>query len=109
VHGEGHSHANAFTDFHGSTREGLAVTDRRGMLKAGMAGLSLPGLLEARAQAKQAGRKMGDNKSVILLWMCGGPSHIDTLDPKPDLPQNKRGPFSTIPTTLPGVHVCEHL
>ena len=112
VHGRGHSHASAFTDFHGSTREGLAVTDRRGMLKAGlagMAGLSLPGLLEARAQAKQAGRKMSGNKSVILLWMCGGPSHIDTLDPKPDLPQNKRGPFSTIHTTLPGVHVCEHL
>jgi len=82
------------------------------MLKAGvagMAGLSLPGLLEARAQAKQSGRKIGGHKSVILLWMCGGPSHIDTLDPKPYLPENKRGPFSTIPTTLPGVHVCEHL
>ena len=112
VQGWGHSHANAFTDFHGSTREGLAVTDRRGMLKAGlagMAGLSLPGLLQARAQARRSGKSMGGHKSVILLWMCGGPSHIDTLDPKPHLPQNKRGPFSTIPTTLPGVHVCEHL
>ena len=112
AHGIGHSHANAFADFHGTTREGLAVTDRRGMLKAGlagMAGLSLPSLLKARAEAKQAGRKMGGHKSVILLWMCGGPSHIDTLDPKPHLPENKRGPFSTIPTTLPGVHVCEHL
>lgn len=112
AHGKGHSHVNAFTDYHGTTREGLTVTDRRGMLKAGMAGmagLSLPGLLQARAHAKQVGRKVGGNKSVILLWMCGGPSHIDTLDPKPHLTENKRGPFSTIPTTLPGVHVCEHL
>jgi len=111
-HDQGQSHAHAFRNFHGTTREGLAVTDRRGMLKtglAGVAGLSLPALLQMRAQAKQAGRSVGGHKSVILLWMCGGPSHIDTLDPKPNLPENKRGPFSTIPTTLPGVHVCEHL
>ncbi len=111
-HDQGQLHAHAFRNFHGTTREGLAVTDRRGMLKtglAGMAGLTLPALLQMRAQAKQAGRSVGGHKSVILLWMCGGPSHIDTLDPKPHLPENKRGPFSTIPTTLPGVHVCEHL
>jgi hypothetical protein len=110
--GNDHTHAHAFMDYHGTAREGLAVTDRRGMLKAGlagMAGLSLPGLLQARAQAKESGRKMGGNKAVILLWMAGGPSHIDTIDPKPDLTEDKRGPFSSIPTTLPGVHVCEHL
>ena len=108
----GHKHANAFGDFHGTSREGVALTDRRGMIKAGMAGmagLSLPGLLQAREVARKTGRPMGGHKSVILLWMCGGPSHIDTLDPKPHLPENRRGPFATIPTTLPGVHVCEHL
>jgi hypothetical protein len=107
-HGKGH----AFTNFHGSEREGLAVVDRRGMIKAGLAGmasLSLPDLLRARDLAKRNGRSLGGNKSVILLWMCGGPSHIDTLDPKPDQPDNNRGPFSTIPTTHPGVRVCEHL
>ena len=110
IEGQGKSHA--FTNFHGRTREGLTAFSRRGMLKAGlagMAGLSLPDLLRFRAEAAQAGRPMGNRKAVILLWMAGGPSHIDTLDPKPDQPSIKRGPFGTIPTTLPGVHVCEHL
>lgn len=110
--GQTHSHANAFSDFHGTLREGVALTDRRGMIKAGMAGmagLSLPGLLQAREFAKKSGSSVGSHKSVILLWMAGGPSHIDTLDPKPYLPENRRGPFGSIPTTLPGVHVCEHL
>ena len=48
-------------------------------------------------------------KSVIFLFMYGGPSHIDTLDPKPHQPDNNRGPFLTIPTTHPGIRVCEHL
>jgi len=48
-------------------------------------------------------------KSVILLWMTGGPSQIDTWDPKPDRPLENRGPFGTIPTRLPGVRICEHL
>ena len=48
-------------------------------------------------------------KSVISLFMHGGPSHIDMWDPKPDAPEEIRGPFGHIPTKLPGVHVCEHL
>jgi hypothetical protein len=52
---------------------------------------------------------MSGRKSVILLWMAGGPSHIDTWDPKPDRPFNNRGPFSPIRTQLPGVQICEHL
>src|SRR5687767_6580319 len=90
-------HANhAFAGFHGRSREGLAVISRRGMLKAGLAGiagLSLPELLRTRAEAAKAGRSMKSEKSVILLWMAGGPSHIDTWDPKPDRPLQNRGPF----------------
>jgi hypothetical protein len=60
------------------------------MLKAGLAGiagLSLPELLRSRARAAETGRQpMNSRKSVILLWMAGGPSHVDTLDPKPDRP-----------------------
>ncbi len=48
-------------------------------------------------------------KSVILLWMTGGPSHIDTWDPKPERPFNNRGPFSPIATAVPGIDICEHL
>jgi len=90
-------------------REGLVIPSRRNFLKASMAGLgglSLPGLLASEARAAP-GKASG--KSVILLWMAGGPSHIDTLDPKPGRPRENRGPFGVIRTRLPGVQVCEHL
>jgi hypothetical protein len=86
------------------------------MLKAsfaGLAGLSLPGLLARRAAAvespPQGAETAPAGKSVILLWMTGGPSHIDTLDVKSDAPREIRGPFGTIETRLPGVRVCEYL
>ena len=103
---------HAFADFHGRRREGLTWFDRRGMLKAGLAGLaglSLPALLRARAEAATAGRAMRSGKSCILLWMAGGPSHLDTWDPKPDRPLVNRGPFGVTQTKLPGVLLCEHL
>src|SRR5262245_53831291 len=102
---------HAFANFHGRTREGLTVVARRGMLKAslaGIAGLSLPGLLRSRAEAAAAGKGKSP-KSCILLWMAGGPSHIDTWDSKPDRPENNRGPFGVTQTKLPGVVICEHL
>jgi hypothetical protein len=104
--------AHAFTDYHGTTREGLTLVDRRSMLKAGLAGiagLSLPALLQTRAAAAATGKKTRSPKSVILLWMTGGPSHIDTWDSKPDRPENNRGPFGVTQTRLPGVVICEHL
>jgi Protein of unknown function (DUF1501) len=103
---------HAFENFYGRDREGLALVSRRGMLKAGLAGiagLTLPDLLEARLHAADSGEAMKSRRSVILLWMAGGPSHIDTLDPKPDRPYQNRGPFGVISTKLPGVLVCEHL
>jgi hypothetical protein len=48
-------------------------------------------------------------KNVILLFLYGAASQLDTLDPKPEAPQDIRGPFGTIATRLPGVRVCEHL
>ncbi len=101
-----HTHPHAFGFLNASDREGLTLS-RRNLLKAGLAGfggLTLPGLLAARdsGNRKQA-------KSVILLWMAGGPSQIDTLDPKPDRPPENRGPFGVTKTKLPGVLVCEHL
>ncbi len=108
----GHAQAHAFANFNARDREGLVVADRRGMLKAGLAGiagLTLPGLLKARDVAADAGRPVSGGKSVILLWMAGGPSHIDMWDPKPDRPYENRGPFGVTSTKLPGVHICEHL
>ncbi|MBX7166692.1 MAG: DUF1501 domain-containing protein [Pirellulales bacterium] len=107
THGE-----HAFTALNPRVREGLVCYGRRSVLKAslaGLAGLSVPGLLRQRAEAWAAGRPAASTKSVILLWMTGGPSHIDTWDLKPDAPAEIRGPFGTIPSALPGVRLCEYL
>ena len=48
-------------------------------------------------------------KSTILFFLCGGHSHIDTFDPKPNAPAEYRGPFETIQTSAPGLFVSEHL
>lgn len=90
----------------------MNVYGRRSVLKAGLAGLagiSAPRLLQMRADAAANGKGMAGNKAVILIWMTGGPSHIDTWDVKPDMPSEIRGPFKDIPTRLPGVHICEFL
>ena len=107
-----HTKNHAFIDLNARLREGMALCNRRGMLKAslaGMAGLSLPQLLAKRAKAVAAGQAMSSRKSVILLWLAGGPSHLDTWDPKPTRPYENRGPFGVTQTALPGVHFCEHL
>ena len=109
-----HTHAakHAFHFLNAREREGLALVSRRGVLKAGlagMAGLSFADLLRMRSRAAAADRPMPSGKSVILLWMTGGPSHIDTWDVKPDAPPEIRGPFGTIRTKLPGIRLCEYL
>ena len=101
---------HAFTNFNPRTREGLVLHGRRNFLKAslaGIAGLTVPRLLQSRAEA--AGQAPRTNKSVILLWMAGGPSHIDMWDMKPTRPLENRGPFSPISTRVPGVQICEYL
>src|SRR5437762_4775541 len=103
--------AHAFANYHGRAREGVMLVGRRGMLKAslsGIAGLSLAELLRSR-DAMAASGQSTKPKSCILLWMAGGPSHIDTWDSKPDRPENNRGPFGVTQTNLPGVVICEHL
>jgi uncharacterized protein (DUF1501 family) len=107
-----HRHAHAFASIHDPNSVGLTLRSRRNFLKVGLqglAGLSVPLLLRREAAAAAARRNSPRKKSVILLWMAGGPSHIDTWDPKPDRPYENRGPFGTIATRLPGVRLCEHL
>src|SRR5215212_8947417 len=79
---------------------------RRAFLQVGASsvlGLSLADLLKQRAH----GANLGSAKSVVLLWLWGGPSQLDTFDPKPNAPIEYRGPFGTIPTRTPGVRFCE--
>ena len=82
---------------------------RRDVLRAGGAGLlgtSLPGLLAA----EQAGLvETPRAKSVIFLFLFGGPSQLETFDPKPDAPSKIRGPFQPIATRTPDLRVSEHL
>src|SRR6267142_2319393 len=107
-----HRQQHAFVHFNAREPEGIRFVSRRSTLKAGIAGiagLSLPTLLQAQDDTAAAGRKVSRHKSVILLWMTGGPSHIDTWDVKPDAPPEIRGPFGTIATQLPGVRLCEYL
>ncbi len=85
---------------------------RRSFLKAGflgLAGLSLPDLLRARAAAEATGLRPPDDLSVILVWLDGGPPQHETYDPKPDAPNEFRGPLKPIDTVVPGVQVSELL
>lgn len=87
---------------------------RRELLRAGTRaglGLSLSGLLRARwaAAAQGASGAAPAIRSCIVLFWYGGPSHLDTFDPKPKAPSDVRGEFRPIATRAPGVHICEHL
>ncbi len=81
---------------------------RRSFLQLGA--LTLAGLTGADLTTSQAAHAAGDRPlqtSVILLWMAGSPSHIDTYDLKPNAPAEVRGPFQPIATNLPGLEVCD--
>src|SRR5579862_1681963 len=88
---------------------------RRELLRIGgsaMLGLLLPEFLamEARADKSDATKNsggFGTAKSVILLYLQGGPSHIDIWDPKPDAPANVRGEFHPIKTNVAGIQLAE--
>ncbi len=86
--------------------------DRRSFLKTGVlgaSGLSLAQLLRVEAQASTAPTTSGRKPSVIILWMRGGPSHIDMWDTKPDAPVEFRGEFGTMPTKVPGITLTDML
>src|SRR5436190_1165198 len=72
---------------------------------AGLAGITLPELLRHSASAgtpRQGG-------ALLVVWLHGGASHLETYDPKPDAPSEYRGPFKAVQTRVPGMRVCELL
>ena len=78
---------------------------RRAFLQAGGAGLcGLPGFASA---APQSGAPRA--KSVLFVYLFGGPSQLETFDMKPDAPSHIRGPFQPIAARTPGLRICEHL
>src|SRR5262245_43911113 len=79
--------------------------NRREVLRVGALtafGLTLRDLVHAAPQNKRA-------TGCILIWLDGGPSHLDTLDPKPEAAAEVRGPFGSIATRVPGVRLSEEL
>jgi hypothetical protein len=88
---------------HASPAAGIT---RRDLLRAGVLAAASGGL---RPPLARAATDHAPAKHVILLDLFGGPSHIDTFDPKPGAPEGIRGEFRTIPTVLPGIRICEQL
>lgn len=82
----------------------IDYTTRRSFLGAA-AGAGLSGWL-GRLAVQAAEQPV--TKSCILLWMAGGPSHLDTFDLKPEAPNNIRGEFQPIDTSVPGIQISEH-
>jgi uncharacterized protein (DUF1501 family) len=83
------------------------TVSRRSLLHiGGLAALhfSLADLLRVQSQAENAAPKA---RSVILLWLWGGPSHLESFDPKPAAPLEYRGPYAPIATSVPGLALCE--
>lgn len=83
---------------------------RRRLLQAGGLGalsLGIPGAVTAGVSADQPLGKGAAEKSVIFILMCGGPSHIDTWDLKPEAPAEIRGPYKPIATSVPGMNISE--
>jgi hypothetical protein len=88
---------------------------RRDVLRvggSGLLGLSLANILKLQANSAESagsGPGWGQTKHVIMVYLQGGPSHLDLWDPKENVPENVKSPFKNIPTKIPGIHFTENL
>ncbi len=92
-----------------ANRSPLSTISRRRLLQAsgvGLLSMSTPGILMAR-DGNIDGRKGQPPKSCIFILLCGGPSHLDTWDLKPEAPEGIRGPYKPIATAVPGMRISE--
>ncbi len=88
----------------------LPKTSRRAFLKAGGVGvlnLGVPGLVLGKDKFDASGKAVASKKCCIFVLLCGGPSHIDTWDLKPDAPSEIRGPYKPIRSKVPGMQLSE--
>ena len=87
--------------------KGSRISRRRLLQAAGVGAvnLTIPGLVFGKDKVDPSGNAVASKKSCIFVLLCGGPSHVDTWDMKPDAPSEYRGPYKTIPTKVPGLHL----
>lgn len=106
-----HRQTNSAKRCPGPERTGSPLrVDRRTLLKVGLGGfasLSLPALFRLRAEAAET--RSEQPTAIILVWLRGGASHLETFDPKPESGSDFRGPFSPIDTNVPGIQIGELL
>src|SRR5437868_11005816 len=94
----------------GSQQKFCDGLNRRNFLKIGAfgAGLALADMLRLRAQAVPGASSQTRQKAAIMIYLPGGPSHLDMYDLKPDAPVEYRGEFRPIQTNVPGIQISEH-
>jgi uncharacterized protein (DUF1501 family) len=97
-------------NFFGDRQRFCDGLQRRSFLKIGAfgAGLALSDMLRVRAQATQGTSAPTSHKAAIMIYLPGGPSHMDMYDLKPEAPAEYRGEFRPIATNVPGIQICEH-
>ena len=99
-----------FTFFDGSSEQFCDGVSRRSFLRTGglaLGGLALSDFLRLKAAGAVSSERRG--KSVIMICLGGGPSHVDTYDMKPDAPSEIRGEFRPIQSNVSGMTLCELL
>lgn len=90
------------SEFELNRRQALIAQEGVGALSLGV-----PGMVMGTDQLDASGKAVAAEKSCIFVLLCGGPSHIDTWDMKPDAPDTIRGPYKPISTKVPGMHINE--
>src|SRR5262245_56986475 len=88
----------------------VGTLPRRAFLRTGLTGLSALGLADLfRLQARAGAEPSTSGPSIIVVWLWGGPSHMETFDPKPEAPAEYRGAQGAIATNVPGIRITERL
>ncbi len=90
-------------------KNNFELNRRQALVTAGMGALSLgmPGMVMGRDKLDESGNAVAAEKSCIFVLLCGGPSHVDTWDMKPNAPESIRGPYMPISTKVPGMRINE--
>ena len=87
----------------------LQMNRRQALIASGLGALSfgMPGVVMGSDKVDASGKAVAAEKSCIFVLLCGGPSHVDTWDMKPDAPSDYRGPYKPIATRVPGMLLNE--